>query len=173
MAGVVEPSVPRRCWVDPRIEARPSAIEGLGLFASAPIRRGEVVGILGGRVVDDEELARIVRSREKYNTSAISEGWNVLLADDELIARGNHSCDSNLWMRDAVTLEARSDIEIGEEVTIDYALQTAVEWEMRCNCGSRLCRRVVRGSDWRMPDVQKRYAGHFSPFLNARIARGA
>jgi release factor glutamine methyltransferase len=159
-----------QCWLDPLIAVRPSRIEGLGLFAATPIRRGAVVGILGGRAIDDEELGHIARTREKYNSAAIDEGVNLLLEDDELIARGNHSCDPNLWMRDAFTLEARRDIALGEEVTVDYGLQTAVEWEMPCNCGSPLCRGVIRGTDWQIPELQQRYAGHFSPFLNERIA---
>ncbi len=163
-------TVPERCWLDPRIVARPSSIEGLGLFAISPIAKGDTVGILGGRVIDDDELRRIAQVRAKYNSAAIADGLNLLLDDDEVIARGNHSCDSNLWMRDEVTLEARSDIAPGEEVTIDYALQTALaNWEMACNCCSPRCRKVVRGDDWMRPELQDRYRGHFSPFLNRRI----
>ena len=162
--------VPERCWLDPRVVARTSSIEGLGLFATAPIAKGEVVGILGGRVIDDAELRKISRTRSRYNSAAIAEGVNLLVENDELIARGNHSCDSNLWMRDEFTLEARRDITTGEEITVDYALQTAVaDWEMACNCGSPRCRRRVRGDDWMRSELQDRYRGHFSPFLNKRI----
>jgi hypothetical protein len=161
---------PERCWLDPRVVARPSPIDGLGLFATAPIAKGEAVGILGGRVIDDVELRQIAAARSKYNTAAIADGLNVLLDDDEVIARGNHSCDSNLWMRDEVTLEARRDIAAGEEVTVDYALQTSLaDWEMACNCGSSRCRRIVHGDDWMRPELQDSYRGHFSPFLNRRI----
>jgi hypothetical protein len=149
---------------------RPSPIEGLGLFASVPIALGDVVGVLGGRVIDDAELRQIARTAAKYNSAAIEEGVNVLLRDDELLARGNHSCDSNLWMRDAVTIEARRDIATGEELTIDYALQTSIEdWTMVCRCGTPSCRGTIGGADWRRPDVQERYRGHFSPFLERRI----
>jgi SET domain-containing protein len=161
---------PERCWLDPRVVARPSPIEGLGLFATGPIARGDVVGIIGGRVIDDVELRRIARSRSKYNSAAIGDGANLLLQNDEVVTRGNHSCDSNLWMRDAFTLEARRDIAAGDEVTIDYALQTAVpDWEMACHCGSPYCRKRIRGNDWMRPELQERYRGHFSPFLNRRI----
>ena len=161
---------PARCWVDPRVVARPSPIEGLGLFASAPIVKGEIVAKLGGRVIDDAELRQVSGTRSKYNSAAIGEGVNLLLDHDEAIARGNHSCDSNLWMRDEFTLEARRDIASGEEVTVDYALQTAIaDWKMACNCGSPECRKVVRGDDWMRPELRDRYRGHFSPFLNRRI----
>jgi len=161
---------PARCWLDPRVVARPSPIEGFGLFATAPIAMGELVGTFGGRIIDDAELRQIARTRSKYNSAAIGEGRSVLLDDDEVIARGNHSCDSNLWMRDEFTLEARRDIATGEEVTVDYALQTSIaDWKMACNCGSPQCRKVVRGDDWMRSELQDRYRGHFSPFLNRRI----
>src|SRR5438045_2910448 len=58
-----------------------------------------------------------------------------------------------------------------EELTLDYALfSVAPEWRMECHCGSSLCRGVVTGNDWRLLELQERYAGHFSPFINARIA---
>jgi len=82
--------VPDRCWLDPRVAVRPSAIEGLGLFATAPIAKGEVVGILGGRVINAAGLREIARSRSTYNSLAIDEGVNLLLDDDHPIARGNH-----------------------------------------------------------------------------------
>jgi hypothetical protein len=161
-----------RSWLDPRLVARPSPIEGLGLFATAPIAKGEVVGIVGGTVINDAELREIARTRPKYNSLAIGDGMNLLFQDDDVIDRGNHACDSNLWMRDAFTLEARRAIAPDEELTVDYALLTALpEWTMSCACGSPRCRRVVRGSDWRLPDLRERYRGHFSPFLNAWIAR--
>jgi len=82
-------------------------------------------------VIENQELRRIARTRSKYNSLAIAEGVNLLLQDDQRIARGNHSCDSNLWMRDPFTLEARRDIAPGEEITVDYALQTALpDWDM-------------------------------------------
>jgi hypothetical protein len=160
-----------RSWVDPRVIARPSRIEGLGLFATASIAKGEVVGVVGGLTINDAELREIHRTRPKYNSLAVGDGINLLVDDDDVIVRGNHSCDSNLWMRDAVTLEARRAIAPDEELTVDYALLTALpEWAMSCDCRSSRCRRTVRGTDWRLPDVRGRYRDHFSPFLNARIA---
>jgi hypothetical protein len=104
----------------------------------------------------------------------------------------NHSCDSNLWMLGstpaskfgasggagkveaaAVTVVARRDIAVGDELTLDEALiSDDPSFRMGpCRCGASVCRGTVTGSDWRLPDVQQRYAGHFSPFLNERIER--
>jgi uncharacterized protein len=77
-------------------------------------------------------------------------------------------------MKDEATLMARRNIETAEEITADYMMWEADEefvaaW--RCNCGSPLCRGKVTGRDWKVVELQERYKGHFSPFLNERIKR--
>jgi hypothetical protein len=42
--------------------------------------------------------------------------------------------------------------------------------EFECACGARLCRGKVTGYDWMQPDLQLRYRGSFSPYLENRIA---
>ncbi len=165
-------------WNDPRIEIRKSAISGDGVFARQPIQKGEVVMIVGGRVMTDSEFADFQATHSLYNFIQIDK--KLYLVEDPEIAQSlegwmNHSCDSNTWMEDEVTLVARRDIEAGEEVTVDYALfTTRSNWmlDKRCHCGSRDCRRVITGDDWRREDVQERYRGHFSPFINRRIESG-
>jgi hypothetical protein len=75
-------------------------------------------------------------------------------------------------MGDAATITARRNVQPGEELTIDYALHTvSAEWSMPCRCGSPLCRQHETGNNWTIPELQVRYVGHFSPLINARIAR--
>jgi hypothetical protein len=161
--------IPDRSWLDRRIEARASAIHGLGLFATAPIAAGEVVERWGGRVIDDAGLAAIV---PPYSAAAIGQGRHLVMGADDPLRFGNHSCDPNLSMDSATSVAARRDIEPGEELTIDYALHTVTaSWSMQCACGSLLCRGLVTGEDWRLPDLRARYRGRFSPFINERIDR--
>ena len=89
------------------------------------------------------------------------------------VGYGNHSCDPALWHTDAFTLAARRDLAPGDEVTVDYATQTAeAAFEMACRCGSALCRGRVTGADWRRPELQERYGEHWVPALLARIRGG-
>jgi len=49
-------------------------------------------------------------------------------------------------MGDPRTIVAARAVGAGEEVTIDYATtEEDPGWELRCRCGSRGCRGVVRG----------------------------
>jgi uncharacterized protein len=82
------------------------------------------------------------------------------------------SLDSNLWLQDEVTIVARREIAAGEELTLDYALTTVEpDWQLDqpCQCGTAACRHVIRGTYWQLPNVQRRYQGHFAPFINEHI----
>ncbi len=59
----------------------------------------------------------------------------------------------------------------GEELTIDYAMHTVdPAWQMVCHCGSDHCRRLIRGDDWRLPELHERYLGQWAPVVERRIA---
>lgn len=159
-------------WIDPRVERRRSEIEGFGTFASAPIRAGEVVFIFGGDLFTDEDIAGgkvlkhsyIMVAEGQYLGHSVKAGITV---DDFL----NHSCRPNVWMLDEVTLVAMRDISAGEELAIDYVMYLEEDWTApwHCHCGTPDCRGQVSGQDWRRPELQARYRGHFSPFVEQKI----
>jgi uncharacterized protein (DUF952 family) len=163
--------VPARSWLSPQLQVGRSRIEGFGLFATGAIPAGEPVAVMGGTVLTGREFAAYVVTVEHFSAAAIDEDLNILQSPDDPLSRGNHSCDPNLWMGDELTLVARRPIKAGEEATVDYALMTVAEaWSMPCRCGAACCRRVITGSDWCRRDLQDRYHGHFSPFIDRRIA---
>ena len=172
-------TVARNMWLSPKTELRRPSTHGTGLFAVEPLEAGEVVEVWGewwkGR--------RVIKftTAPAEAAAAADEGMLVMRFDTELWSIEppgdnpgyfiNHSCDSNVWMRDAFTLAARRRVDPGEELTIDYALIEAEidRWDFECECGSELCRKVIRGDDWRLPDLQRRYRTHFSPYINKLI----
>lgn len=167
-------------WIDPRIEIRHSALHGRGMFATAPIRGGEVVTIWGGTFLLREPDPRKKNEwRTKgYILGTIGEGFYLASlpgeGEEDLTNLINHSCDPNVWMQDEVTIAARRDIAASEELTMDYAMiEENEEWvgPFECRCGSELCRGRFTGRDWQREDLQARYGEHFSPFINERIRR--
>lgn len=160
-------------WMDPRLEVRDSPLHGRGLFARESFGSGEVALIWGGTVFTEAEI-----KAGKANPDSITlleEGIYLgdLAGEDGADYPLNHSCDSNLWMRDAITLVTRDVIEEDEELTIDYALwETDPEWVLSpCGCGSPFCRRKVTGADWRLLELQDRYRDHFSPVIAGWMGR--
>ena len=168
--------VPPQCWLHPAVEVSRSPIEGLGLFARAALRAGEVVARLGGTVVDEEELRRMLneravdRSLPYVDTISLNNNRHLVLPSGNLVRFGNHSCDPNLWWLDSLTLGARRDIEAGEEVTTDYATSTAMsDFRMTCSCGTKNCRRVITGDDWKLEALRASYGAHWTAALLARF----
>ena len=53
-------------WADPRIEFRTSRISGQGMFAREPIKKGEVVCIVGGIVMTDAHWAAVRFARSDF-----------------------------------------------------------------------------------------------------------
>ena len=154
----------------PGLRAAASPIDNLGLVTDEPIGAGETVMTWGGRLYRRRDLVNGgVPAGSSY--SFIDEDLLMAGADDDLDYFVNHSCDPNLWMQDDITVVARRDIAAGEELTGDYAL-----WEGDttyvldpCRCGSGACRGRVTGDDWQLDVLQRRYAGHFLPYLQRRI----
>lgn len=167
----------RDSFIDRRAEIRPSKLHGLGIFAKERISEGEIVIIWGGVVFTADEMA----TNGVRPNSPVEIGEGLFLAEplagevceDEFM---NHSCCPNLWMVDEVTLTAKSDIEEGEELTIDYSVffsdsQLARLYKFECKCGSLSCRGTTTADDWKLKELQERYKDHFSPYLNARIQK--
>ena len=161
-------------WLDPRLEIRPSPISGRGTFATQPIPAGQIVILWVHRILTKEETALappgllLERSDHKW----IWQPPDDPNAPDNLL---NHSCNPNLWMADEVSLATTRAIDPNEELTSDYALfELEEDWlcKFLCNCGQPNCRRTITGRDWMRPELQLRYAGHFHPEIQKRIASG-
>ena len=158
-------------WLTPKAETRRLAPIGYGAVAVEPIARGEIVGILGGFVVDERQLDRMTPWRR---SRAIQVTAREYLVGRELPEPGdlfNHSCSPTCGLAGSSLLVTMRDVEPGEELTFDYAMCDASDYdEFVCLCGQPNCRGVVRGTDWRDPVLQARYAGYHSPYLTQLIA---
>ena len=82
----------------------------------------------------------------------------------------NHSCDPNAGILGSILLVAMADIATDEEVCFDYAMCDAADYdEFICACGMPGCRKVVTSADWQRPELQTRYRGWMSSYLQRRI----
>ena len=160
---------------DQPYEVRRSRIHGRGVYATRVIPAGtRVVEYLGERISHEEADAR-------YEEKGQEDGHTFLFVVDDKICIDagvdgnearyiNHSCDPNAGLVGQVVLVALRDIRAGEEICFDYATSDGSPYdEFECHCGGKTCRRHVTGDDWKLPALQARYAGHFSPYIQRRI----
>jgi SET domain-containing protein len=158
----------------PKTRVRRSATAGRGLFAIAPIRKGEIVSVRGGHILPRASLGA------RRLPSAF---WGYPIADGfvlgPLTAREcetvmmflNHSCEPNVGIAGQIVFVAMRAIRAGEELTIDYAMFGGDARPLRCNCQTASCRKLVRASDWRVPELRARYRGHFAWQVQQRMDR--
>lgn len=166
-------------FLSPKTEVRSSPIHGRGLFAREAIARNEVVAIKGGHIFDGRRL------RELQSLLGAAE---IQIADDLFIGPvtaeeregsmifSNHSCDPNVGVQGQIVFVAMRSVQPGEELTHDWAMTDCDDSDdssMACNCGAACCRRIVTGMDWKKVELQERYRGYFSWYLEQKIREGS
>ncbi|MCA9937450.1 MAG: SET domain-containing protein-lysine N-methyltransferase [Anaerolineales bacterium] len=161
-------------FISAKLEARPNPEKGVfGLFAREHVAAGELLLVWGGRVVGVEELRTLSPRQQAHSVQVEEDLYLVGFANDEPDAGDyiNHSCEPNAGLRGQIAVVAMRNIEANEEICFDYAMSDGSPYdEFVCACGQAGCRGVVRGTDWQRPELQARYAGYFSPYLQRRIA---
>jgi uncharacterized protein len=159
-------------YFSPKIEKRPSRIDGRGLFAKQAIKAGEVVVVKGGYILTRAQRDRIggelgpseIQITEDLFIGPTSEGER-----EGGMMHLNHSCEPNLGLQGQVVYVALRDIAADEELTADYAMNDDEPYDMTCRCGAPGCRGTITGFDWKNPELQKKYDGYFSWFIQRRI----
>jgi len=143
-----------------KIAQRRSPIHGNGVFAVAPIAKGEEIVYYKGRLLTVEEA-----DDEYADTLETGHTFLFTLNDEYVVdanVRGNiarwinHSCKPNCEPlliedekgrkdKDKVVIEAKRAIRPGEELTYDYGITLDVPHTNKlkkiwaCRCGARNC----------------------------------
>jgi uncharacterized protein len=160
-------------WITPKAtKGVASDIAGHGLMANEAIRKDEVVAVKGGHIVTTETLHGLPERLQNSGVQITQSLHLVALSDEEyqpVMLFINHSCEPNVGFAGNVVLVAMRDIGPREELTTDYALLDDHDGSMECHCGRPACRGRVDGKDWQRPDLQERYRGYFSWYLDRRL----
>lgn len=159
-------------WLSPKAEARKTEKKGWGTFAIAPISEGETVASFGGYAVTKNELRNYTLERISRSIQISDELYLVPGETSEPGDQVNHSCNPNCGLLGATVVVALKDIQIGEEISYDYAMSDSDPYdEFVCECKSSNCRKLITGKDWKKPDLQKKYDGFFSSYLQQKIKK--
>ncbi len=163
-------------WLNPHLEKGCSDTQGCGIFARADIRKDERLAIFGGKIMLIDDMYQLPVNMQGY-TMQIEERFvlgpaGTIPEDTDFF---NHSCDPNSGFKGQVFLVAMRDIKAGEEVTFDYCMTVSesvgsdMVFAMKCACGSPRCRKTINEQDWMLPELQGRYKGYFSPYIQEKI----
>jgi hypothetical protein len=164
---------PSFSYLSPKLEMRHCAEKGgYGVYARESIHSGELLTVWGGMIVTEEGLNLISEEKATHGIQVEEKVYLIPLGVNDPADMFNHSCNPNAGLSGQITLVAMRDIERDGEVCFDYAMSDSSDYdEFECHCGTDHCRRKITGNDWRLPELQRRYKGFFSPYLQRRIDR--
>jgi SET domain-containing protein len=157
-------------WLTPKAQMRVTPGKGSGGFAISKISKGEIVASFGGNVINQSELTnysadRVSRSLQLNSDTYLLSG-DVPEAGDMI----NHSCEPNCGMAGTSSVQTLRDIEIGEELTFDYAMSDSSQYDkFTCACGKDNCREKITGMDWQKKDLQAKYSNYFNAYIESLI----
>src|SRR5215510_10127502 len=155
-------------YLSPKTAVHESPIEGRGLFAVEPMRKGEIVAIKDGYIFNRQTWCDIGKSLGPADIP-IAEDFVIgpLRAEEREgnMIFSNHSCDPNIGVQGQIVFVAMRVVQPGEELTHDWAMTDCDDSSMACNCGAACCRRIVTGADWKQVALQEKYRGYFSWYL--------
>jgi hypothetical protein len=142
-----------------KIEARPSRIEGLGIFATTAFAPGDqIAAVCVVREVTPEAPIR-PELGERIEHCAYPNGKTVLIGFPE--RHVNHSCEPNAFEQfegERSSLVALRAIGVDEEITIDYNINITMGTSWVCHCGAARCTGRVEGEFFNLPlDRQREY----------------
>ena len=143
-----------------KVYIKKSKIHNEGIFAKVDMKTGEIVGIVQG-----PKKFKINLSKKDALSHPDWVGFKMHTWIDPVPPYKylNHSCNPNVGIKGHRTLVAIRDIKKNKEITIDYSIIEAdPRWYMKCNCGEKNCRGIIRSIQKLPPRVYNRYL----PFIS-------
>jgi len=128
---------------------RPSRIHAVGVFTTAPIRKGARVVEYAGPRLTPEEANRLYDGAPRTYLYGLEDGKTVIDGEG-MGAYLNHSCAPNCEVdeiKNRVWIMATRDIAAGEELLWDYNLYDDDD-PAPCHCGAPKCRGTMYSREW-------------------------
>ena len=168
-------------WINPKVRTRERETTGKGLYAHELIGAGEIVVVQGGRIIGNSQIDHAENLRYSEHCFQIEKGFFIGPADSESpVLEGaflmNHSCNPSCGLKGQISFVSMRDIYPGEQLTFDHAMTDATypgaafeDVDIDCRCGSDMCRNKITHSDWQRKELQDRYKGYFSMYVQSLI----
>ena len=115
-----------------------SKINGKGVFANRDFKKGEVVIKYNLKPLTKKEFENLSEKEKHYTDFQDGRYWLFQIPERFV----NHSCNPNTNTKNKCDV-AIKDIKKGEEITTNY-LKEAPGLNMKCNCGSKNCKGVIK-----------------------------
>lgn len=159
-----------KSFLSNKVEIKKSKTHKKGMFAKEKFHKGEITFVKGGHILTKEQIfsTGVINSYHPIADNLFLGATNA--TEEEYIKLYiNHSCNPNCGIRGEITFVAMRDIEVGEELTIDYAFLDNEDYSFQCTCGEKECRSIITGRDWKKQYLQEKYFDYFATYLKEKI----
>lgn len=158
-------------WISPKAKSFNSPIHQLGVKATDNIKKGEIIGVLGGVIVPISKIEKIWKKLGHVGVQLDENFYICPTSREELKETGvfNHSCNPNAGFKNSIVLISIKNIKKGEEIVFDYAYCEAHFEPFECMCKSPNCRKIIKPTDWKIKEIQEKYGEYYSPYLKSKI----
>src|SRR5712691_9849489 len=109
-----------------------------------------------------------IHGRGLFATEELRPGEIVCVKGGYILAR-----DPNIGVQGQIVFIALRQIAAGEDLTHDWATTDDDDYALACHCGATRCRGTITGKDWQREDLQRKYRGLFSWYLQRKIDAGS
>lgn len=118
-----------------------SKYHGNGIFANKDFKKGEVVFIMKGKILKYHPKNK---KECMLYPNAVGIERDTWIDPIEPFVYTNHSCDPNMATKGKVTFVAIKNIKKGDELNFDYSISEDSLWDMKCNCKTKKCRKIIK-----------------------------
>lgn len=162
------------------IRIRPSEkFGGIGVFAVRDLKKKTTIA-KGDLLEEDayyswDDFSKIDKKSQDMiiDFCAQTEGGFFAPRDINYISipwHMNHSCNGNVGCDKHGNFIALKNIKEDSELCYDYSLVTCnPTYKLICRCGSKKCRGVITGNDWKDAVYRTKNFAHMSPEVKAYI----
>ncbi len=167
-----------KSYISSKAKIKKSPISKFGLFAIKNFKKGELIGIKNGKIINKKEFKKLGEFDSDIGKAVLQIDEKFYIGPTnrkeikESMMHVNHSCHPNVGIMGSIISIALRDIKAGEELMNDYATWLDdPQFKMKCRCGSKKCRKIITGKDWQKLDLQRKYKGYFSSYLQRKIEK--
>jgi S-adenosylmethionine/arginine decarboxylase-like enzyme len=157
-----------KAYDNPKVKIVDNHKHGKAVFAKEKIFAGENIAVFDGKIYTAKKASLLSKAPKDPNDP---RDHTIQFAKDQYrVSKGlakylNHSCNPNCGIKDKFKIVAMKDIKKGEELTWDYDMSENSDWTMKCTCGSKKCRKNIKGFRNLPKNIRIKYKGFISDWL--------
>jgi Proteins containing SET domain len=127
---------------------------GKGLFTTTDLPKKTILFKITGTPLTFKDTLKL-GDGECYS---LQVGIDKYIIPDHPFHLSNHSCDPNCGLTRNLEYFTLREVYKGEELCWDYSTSMLEKhWEMKCKCGSPLCRHIIQDFDLLPFNIQEKY----------------